>query len=372
MPEIVRDVPAGLELGLRNYWYPVLQSEELPRNAPVGIKCLDESLVLWRDASGAPATLHDRCPHRSARLSVGRVLAGQLQCIFHGLRFDRVGACALIPWEPEDSPLRREVPARAYPTCELGGYIWAYLGDTDRFPPPPLEDEVPPELLREDEFMWFRMPTEIWHANWLLCTDGGDAFHAVTLHAETQAVAEKTWEGGRAQPAGVPLVDRRIQLARGSYGIRAISTDRAGNPIHHGHLLDVKGERFVLPALTTNPIRPVPGVEPYVSRLWMFPVDYGHTMVVRYVAQRATTPEQRERWTKLFQAVVKPRLEGISREDALIAAAQGDLVSARSEEYLFEADVEIYAIRQSLKDAFLAQLNGERVAPTPEALVYPV
>ena len=50
--EIVPDVPEGLELGLRNYWYPVLQSEEIPNGQAWG--------------------LADRCPHRDAKLSAGR------------------------------------------------------------------------------------------------------------------------------------------------------------------------------------------------------------------------------------------------------------------------------------------------------------
>src|SRR5688572_6263102 len=189
--EIVPHVPEGLELGLRNYWYPILQSEALGREKPLGIQRLGEHLVLWRDATGAPRTLHDRCPHRAAKLSIGRILDGDLQCIFHGLRFDGDGRCTLIPWEPEDSPLRSEVCISAYPTRELGGYIWAYLGDTSRFPAPPLEDEIPEELTKPDEFLWFRLPDVVWHANWLLAVDGSDPLHAVTLHAETQAVASE-------------------------------------------------------------------------------------------------------------------------------------------------------------------------------------
>jgi hypothetical protein len=38
--ELAPGIPAGLPLGLRNYWYPVLQSEELPRERPVGFKAL--------------------------------------------------------------------------------------------------------------------------------------------------------------------------------------------------------------------------------------------------------------------------------------------------------------------------------------------
>jgi nitrite reductase/ring-hydroxylating ferredoxin subunit len=370
--EIAPYVPSGLELGLRNYWYPILQSEEVGRDQPVGLTCLGESLAVWRDGDGHPHTLVDRCLHRGARLSVGRVLAGQLQCAFHGLRFDGEGRCVLLPWEPDEAAPAHGLRVQAYPTGELGGYIWAYLGDADRFPPPPLEDEVPQELLDPETFGWFRMPTEVWETNWLVAIDGSDAYHAVTLHAETQAVADVRWDGGRPAEAGVALADRRLRFTRASYGLRAISTDRHGTPIHHGHVLETKGDRFVLPCLTTTPIRPVPGVEPYVPRLWQFPIDERRTMVVRYLCQRARTPEERARWEQLFRDVVRPRIEGISREDAMMAAAQGDLANARGREHLFFPDADMVQVRERIRDAYLSQARGERIGFPREALAYPV
>ncbi len=370
--EIAPDVPERLEIGLRNYWYPISLSEEVRLDKPVGIKCLGESLVVWRDGDGLPGVLFDRCPHRAARLSAGRVLDGQLQCAFHGLRFDRSGKCALIPWEPDDSASRQDVCVQSYPAKELGGYIWAYLGDAATFPPPTLEHEVPQELLHGDKYLWFRMATEVWEANWLLTVDGGDGFHAVMLHSETQAVENRTWQGGRAQPATASLAERRVKIVQTSYGVRGIAVDRQGNPIHHGHLLDVKGDRFILPCITTNVIRPVPGAEPYVARLWQFPLDERRTLVQRFVSQRVATPEASARWEKLFHDVVKPRLEGISREDAMIAAAQGDLVTARKHEQLFEPDKSMYEVRIRIKEAFLAQREQKRVAPNEASLVWPV
>src|SRR5690606_31666489 len=92
-------IPLGLPAGLRNYWYPILQSEELPGDRPVGLTVLGEALVAWRDGAGQPCVAFDRCPHRSIKLSVGRVLDGDLQCALHGLRFAGSGRCTLIPWD---------------------------------------------------------------------------------------------------------------------------------------------------------------------------------------------------------------------------------------------------------------------------------
>jgi phenylpropionate dioxygenase-like ring-hydroxylating dioxygenase large terminal subunit len=370
--DLAPGVPSGLEVGIRNYWYPILIAEELKPDKPVALRCLGEDLVVWRNGRGQPGVLRDRCPHRAARLSIGRILDGQLQCIFHGLRFDVEGRCALIPWEPDDSPSRQEISTKAYPVREHGGYIWAYMGEPAKFPPPPVEDETPEEMSKPDEFLIFHMPTEVWNANWLLTIDGGDGFHAVTLHAETQAVDDSDWKGGRPDQATASLAERRIKIVQTTYGVRGIAIDRSGKPVHHGHYVETKGERFVLPCLTSNVIRPVPGVEPYVARLWQFPLDEKKTIVQRTVAWRVKSQQDREHRTKLYRDVVRPRLEGIAREDALVAEAQGDLLTARSNEHLFDPDRTMYQVRQHIKNSFLAQAGGKRVANKPEALVWPV
>lgn len=199
MHEIAKDLPQGLEKGLRNYWYPLTESEHLSQEKPLALEALGEKLVAWRGADGRPRVVNDLCPHRLAKLSDGRVLGGDIQCRFHGLRFDGSGRCTLIPWEADDSALRSKVSVAGYTAQDLGGYVWAYLGDVAAFPPPPLRDEVPEELLDPEGFLNFRLPIETWNGNWLLVIDGTDGYHAATLHAESQGVSNEAWKGGRAR-----------------------------------------------------------------------------------------------------------------------------------------------------------------------------
>ncbi|MDX3906262.1 MAG: Rieske 2Fe-2S domain-containing protein [Pigmentiphaga sp.] len=369
--ELASLIPEGLPSGLRNYWYPILQSEELPADRPVGIKVLDENLAVWRDGAGNPNVVRDRCPHRSIRLSVGRVLDGDLQCLMHGLRFNGEGRCTLIPWEPSHTRHHDQLAVTAYPARELGGYIWAYLGDATRFPPPPLETQVPEELLKPDEFICFRLPTEIWNANWLLAIDGSDGFHAVVLHTDSQAVHRAERKAGDTE---TPLEDRRIKIIKTTHGIRGVSVDLEGNSLNHGHFtVDVKGQRFCLPCLTTNPIMPAPGAAPYASRLWQFPQDEKHTMVVRYLAWRASTPAERAEATRLFNEVAIARLKQVSDEDAMAAEAQGDLIEARSREYLLGPDEDVVKVRRLLRTAFVTQITERSRIDNPAgALDYPV
>ena len=373
--EIVRDVPKGLDIGLPNYWYPVLQSEEVKLGEPLPFRVMGRELVAWRAADGAPRVVLDRCPHRNAKLSIGHVLEGGIQCPLHGIRFDGDGRCRRIPWEPDNSPLLDTIAVTAYPTRELGGYIWSYLGDTEQYPAPALEDEVPEELSRPDRFIWFRLPTDHWKTNWLVAIDGGDAFHAVILHAYSQAVSrDEQWVGGTVKKAGVPLADRRIKIVQTEHGIRAIALDASGEPIHHGHFTNQKllGDRFILPCISSNPIRPAPDVEPYTSRLWQYPIDENLTRIERFLCFRAETDEERERATKIFNDVALPRLEKVGAEDKLVAESQGDLLHARAEEVLFTPDTDTVKMRRQIRDAFLAEREGKRVEICSSALVFPV
>jgi phenylpropionate dioxygenase-like ring-hydroxylating dioxygenase large terminal subunit len=372
--DVAPNLPAGLIGGLRNYWYPVLQSEEVEAGKTVAFKVLGEDLVAWRGPAGEPNVVHDRCPHRSIKLSVGRVFNGHLQCILHGLRFNGSGQCTMVPWEENDNRKAQWPSVKAYPARELGGYIWAYLGDTEKFPPPPLESEVPEELTKPDEFIWFRLPTEVWNCNWLLAIDGSDAFHAVVLHASSQAVTEKKWTGGEVTHSEVALGERRMKIIETSHGIRAVSLDANNKPLHHGHFtVDVKGDRFALPCLTSNPIAPAPGAAPYTSRLWQFAIDDNRTQVARYACWRARTEEERAQATKVFREVALPRLKKVSAEDQFANEAQGEVVSARLNEHLQAPDVDVVKVRRLLRRALVeAAAHNRRVAIPDGALLYPL
>lgn len=372
--EIARGVPKGLELGLRNYWYPVLDSDQVPADKPVGFTMLGEKLVAWRDRAGRPHVVRDKCPHRAAPFSRGRVLAGDLQCAWHGLRFNGQGRCTLIPWEPEDSKLLAELKVAAYPAEELIGYVWAYIGDTAKFPAPPLADCVPEEFTRPDEFAIFRHATDIWNANWLQALDGSDGYHAVVLHSDSQSAADaEAWKGGRPERAAVPLEDRRMKIIDSPQGYRGVALDRDGNQIHHGHFLTGwKGERWTLPCLFTIPLVPTKATGGFATRFYQCPLDATHTKAVRIVTLRARTAEERARAARLWDEVIGPRQRDIADEDKAMAEAIGDLAESRAEEFLLHPDRDVLATRRLMADAFVAQLRGERPMPTRDALVYPL
>ena len=79
-----------LETGLLNFWYLVADANWITQE-PVGLKRLNQNIVLWRNENGEINVVEDRCPHRLLPLSQGLVRGNSLQCGYHGLAFDGTG-----------------------------------------------------------------------------------------------------------------------------------------------------------------------------------------------------------------------------------------------------------------------------------------
>ena len=117
----------------RNWAHPVAEASQLA-TAPMAVQLLDEHWVLWRDAAGHPHAAPDRCPHRGAQLSLGRVCDGQLQCPYHGWQFAVDGQCTVVPalpgWQPPVSHRLATVPL-----VQAHGLLWLQPdGGTPRLP----------------------------------------------------------------------------------------------------------------------------------------------------------------------------------------------------------------------------------------------
>ena len=105
--------------------HPVLDTGALA-DVPVAVRVLGEDVVLWRDVAGTPHAARDRCPHRGTRLSLGKVCDGQIECAYHGWRFDGEGRCRLIPALPGFTPPATHAVA-TFPVTEAHGLLWLQL-----------------------------------------------------------------------------------------------------------------------------------------------------------------------------------------------------------------------------------------------------
>ena len=109
--------------------------EDAGLGGPQALQLLGQPLVLWRTAQGEPVLLADRCPHRGARLSMGRVAQGRLQCPYHGWQFDAQGACALVPATPGFTPPASSA-VRRFGVRVAHGLLWCDVsGQAAHLPP---------------------------------------------------------------------------------------------------------------------------------------------------------------------------------------------------------------------------------------------
>ncbi|MCB1121142.1 MAG: aromatic ring-hydroxylating dioxygenase subunit alpha [Verrucomicrobiae bacterium] len=113
---------------LKNEWHVAARSKDLNEGAIMASKILGEDLVLWR-VGGKAIAWKDLCIHRGAKLSLGKVKDGCLQCPYHGWEYNSAGACVRIPAQPPNRAIPGKAKTFAYAVCEKYGAIWVCLGD---------------------------------------------------------------------------------------------------------------------------------------------------------------------------------------------------------------------------------------------------
>jgi phenylpropionate dioxygenase-like ring-hydroxylating dioxygenase large terminal subunit len=110
---------------LEQQWYAAAWSEDVGRSL-LARRILGQRVVLYRTAAGAAVALEDRCPHRSAPLSMGRLVDDGLECGYHGIVYDAGGRCVRVPGQERIPP---GATVRSYPVAEKHGLVWIWTGE---------------------------------------------------------------------------------------------------------------------------------------------------------------------------------------------------------------------------------------------------
>jgi phenylpropionate dioxygenase-like ring-hydroxylating dioxygenase large terminal subunit len=121
-------------LMLYGFWYRALPSEQVTSDHLHKAMLLETPLVIGRDRQGKPFALRDACPHRGMPLSCGWFDGQNLECSYHGWKFDAyTGQCQLIPSLTSDQELKVDrIYAGSYPCEQQDDYIWVFIPE----PPP--------------------------------------------------------------------------------------------------------------------------------------------------------------------------------------------------------------------------------------------
>jgi phenylpropionate dioxygenase-like ring-hydroxylating dioxygenase large terminal subunit len=118
--------PAELIFG---EWYPAARVDTLKRGKTSTALLLGVPLLLGRKNDNGLFAMKDLCPHRGIPLSAGWFDGNQVQCKYHGWKFEPCsGQCTEIPSLTGFDVLEpTKIFATSYPCEERDGYAWVYL-----------------------------------------------------------------------------------------------------------------------------------------------------------------------------------------------------------------------------------------------------
>jgi len=199
--------------GLRNHWYVVMRCDEVPADRPVAVRRMGEDLVAWRDRQGKVRLMADRCEHRGARLSLGKLREGELMCWYHGWRYDATGQCQSIPSEGGPCDLAKSARVRAYQTEEHGGLVFAYFSSDVREPHEPCHNPIE---LESPDWNGFIVRHHWKDVSWFRAMENlADPLHGPFLHAGTYTLGRTKGHQDRIDvrknPDGSYYIGRKSQ-----------------------------------------------------------------------------------------------------------------------------------------------------------------
>ena len=167
--------------------------------------------MLYRGASGKVVALDDRCCHRAAPLSMGRIEGDDIRCMYHGMKFDPAGKCIQIPGQ---DMIPAKLGVRSYPVVERYNLILIWMGEAEKADPNLIVDYPP---LADPK--WRGLPGYMhYKANWLLIVDNLSDFRPSRLRAHPHA----------RRLRGIRLQDQagRDREARRRFPRRALAHER--------------------------------------------------------------------------------------------------------------------------------------------------
>jgi len=207
------------EMFLYNCWYAAAWAHEVADGRKLARTFLELPVVIYRGESGQYVALDDRCCHRAAPLSLGRIEGDCIRCMYHGMKYAADGTCVEIPGQ-ERIPTTQRV--RSFPIEERGGLLWIWMGDPGKADPADIHDYPP-----LSDPAWRGLPTPAYlhyEANWLLIVDNlADFSHLAFVHTKTLGGSEEYAYKTTSQP---------VDEIEGGFGFERWHKDSAPPPYH--------------------------------------------------------------------------------------------------------------------------------------------
>ena len=174
----------GFIQAMRPFWHPVIRSEDV-RDRPVGVRLLDQPIVLWRSDDEIVA-LEDYCVHRGAALSLGQLQGENLECPYHGFQYGKTGRCVRIPSMAPEQPIPEKARVRKFHAKERYDVVWVALEE-------PEYDVMEFPEYDDSAFRTFLIDCGVWNANATRVIENNyDYTHTPFIHAGRLGIRSET------------------------------------------------------------------------------------------------------------------------------------------------------------------------------------
>lgn len=316
------------ETFLWNCWYAAAWAHEVPSGKKLARTFLEKPIVIYRGESGQFIALDDRCCHRAAPLSLGRIEGDCIRCMYHGMKYDANGICVEIPGQDRIASTHK---VRKYPLVEKSHLLWIWMGDPDLANQDDILDYEP---LADDNWVGHPEPEYLhYDANWLLIVDNlADFSHLAFVHANTL--------GGSEEYAYVSSAQEIQQLERG-FGFVRWHKNSSPPPYHAK--VSPEGKSSVDRRNTVTML--IPGVffmETLFAPVGWDPESGDMTSVRQYRNCQYMTPETRSTSHFFWDYLRDYRKDDIevshSLREGLLAGFREDKVLIEAQQKLLETD----------------------------------
>lgn len=328
--------------GLRDRWYPILPSRMIKTGEMMKVTRLEIDWLLFRNAQGELFMLEDRCPHRSAPLSVGQHLGDRVACRYHGVQVDGTGTVVSVPGMP-GCALEGKQATTSLKVVEAADVIFAFVPLTADSEPTPFV--LPDRLANEEEHSWFLNYAE-WAGPWRFYMDNVlDPMHGAFLHRESHSMF-----GGDTSA--------RFRIRETDRGFFFEKTDQRG--VNFDWVEFVRGSMDYVDLEIPYAANAGPGGVFGIVGMNV-PIDRDHVAVFHWRTRKVQGWE-REVWRFLYRTRLEEKHWAVLEQDRAVLEALAD--DADSDEHLYQHDLGVSRIRRLYRSDAQRQakiLAGETV-----------
>lgn len=321
VPTISHNKLAFAAFDYNAHWYPVIWADDLRLNQPTKVTVFDVDYVVAKISDTEVIALDNKCPHKAAALSEGRVTSsGHFQCAYHGWSFNGTsGDCIEIPQVVKADGTMPPVPskscAKAVPAQIHQEMVWLFPGggleEALSAPPPPSVQELDngfkmSKAIRDMPVDWPIVVSNICDPDHGLFAHQAKSFdmYSASRDYPLQVTEEFLNDGkGWILKTQVDAKDKLLEVDRGQRGAKAnpeptspMATSFLQAPYHY------QAKRVTKDTQTTS----------FVAAFWICPVGVGRT---RFMSA-GVSKKPPARWlTKLF-------LDNFLDQDTYLLATQ--------------------------------------------------